>query len=134
MRISKSYSFDAAHYLFNPEWSHEDNVSTFGKCATLHGHTYTLEVEVEGVVDFRTGMVLNYFHIDDVVKPIIETLDHKLLNDVFPTLITTAENMVQDLANTIATELKKHYAGRHVSLTSVTLSETPKTRATWRAR
>lgn len=130
MRISKQYSFDAAHQLYVPDLSDEENFSAFGKCARLHGHTYTLEVEVAGEVNPRTGMVMNYFNIDKVVKPIVDMLDHRNLNDHFDVL-TTAENMVREIAHTIASALMIHFEGRWTALSKVTLSETPKTKATW---
>ena len=65
--ISKSYSFDAAHKLDLPECTIDENLAMFGKCNKLHGHTYTLTVEVSGRIDPKTGMILNYFDLDKII-------------------------------------------------------------------
>ena len=41
--VSKEFTFDAAHHLFNYE----------GKCKSLHGHTYHLQIAVSGYLDER---------------------------------------------------------------------------------
>ena len=88
--VTKIFKFDAAHFL--PEHS--------GKCAELHGHTYRLEVTVArkdgGLVadGSSAGMVLDFGDLKAIVqREIIEKVDHKMLNDIFP-FRTTAENMV----------------------------------------
>ena len=130
--ISKSYSFDAAHQLYRNDWDEGMNLDVFGKCARLHGHTYTLEVTVEGKVDPETGMILNYFDLDKVVKPIVDhDLDHKDLNKVFVGMLTTAENMVADIANNLDLILNDRYPDSNFYLVKVSLSETPKTTAVW---
>lgn len=128
--ISKAYSFDSAHQLVRPDWSQEKNQEVFGKCYNEHGHTYRLEVEVSGDIDPVTGMILNYFLLDKIVKPIVEQLDHKHLNFIFKE-ITTAENMVGEIAGWIDSDLAERYD--NIFLRKVTLQETPKTRAVWHA-
>lgn len=128
--ISKQYSFDAAHQLYDHNESEEWNQNTFGKCAQLHGHTYNLEVEVTGNVSEDTGMVLNYFDLDEIVKPIVESLDHKNLNDVFSGL-TTAERMVAEIATQIRKAILAKFPDIWIELTKITLQETPKTKAVW---
>lgn len=88
--VTKIFKFDAAHFL--PEHS--------GKCADLHGHTYRLEVTVArkdgGLVaeGSSAGMVIDFSDLKAIVqREIIEKVDHKMLNDIFP-FRTTAENMV----------------------------------------
>jgi len=82
MRISKSFTFDAAHRL--PDYE--------GKCANLHGHTYTLEVVVEGDVNPASGMVMDFGLLKDVVKTVLENYDHAYLNDLMHN--PTAENII----------------------------------------
>jgi len=130
--ISKSYSFDSAHRLENPDWTQEENEAIFGKCFSKHGHTYKLTVEVAAVLDTETGMVLNYFDLDKIVKPIVETLDHEDLNKIFRNELggrTTAENMVREIRDRIEVYLEDRHPT--VTLQSVTLQETPKTTAKW---
>ena len=125
--ISKSYDFDAAHMLDNDMCTINENLAMFGKCNNLHGHTYKLTVEVSGEIDVATGMVLNYFTLDEVVKPIVDReLDHSYLNEVFPEILTTAENILMEIGKRLALKLP-----HNVKLQSITLQETPKTTAKW---
>ncbi len=124
--ISKQYSFDSAHKLDLPKCTVAENHAMFGKCNRLHGHTYTLTVEVGGTVDPDTGMILNYFDLDAFMKPYVDDkLDHRYLNEVFIGMLTTAENMAARIAIDIIELLDRTTKG--VYLQSVTLSETPKT-------
>ncbi len=131
--ISKWYSFDAAHQLWNPDLSGMQNLEAFGKCANPHGHTYSLDVTIQGPVEQETGMILNYFDLDKVVKPLVDGhLDHRDLNTVFEGMLTTAENMVDKIADMINMALFERY-GEEIDfyLSMVALSETPKTSAVW---
>lgn len=126
--ISKQYTFDSRHQLVRDDWTLELNDKVFGKCYRKHGHTYTLTVEITGEVEPVTGMILNYFDLDRVVKPYVDgTLDHRNLNEVFSGMLTTAENMVKEIAKQLQGLL------HNIKLHSVTLSETPKTTAKWTA-
>ena len=131
--ISKQYTFDSAHQLDLPECTVDENHAMFGKCNRLHGHTYYLTVEITGSIDPETGMILNYFDLDEFMKPYVDdVLDHRFMNDVFPGLLTTAENMSEAIAISVAARLKRA-VGDHVYVKSITLSETPKTTAKWQA-
>ena len=128
--ISKIYTFDSAHMLDDIECTINENLAMFGKCNRLHGHTYTLTVGVTAPVEPRTGMVLNYFELDNIVKPIVDgELDHRYLNDVFPDILTTAENMVIKIGEIIALRLPDN-----IQLDHIILQETPKTTARWEPR
>jgi 6-pyruvoyltetrahydropterin/6-carboxytetrahydropterin synthase len=83
--IATEYEFCAAHYLpFVPEHH---------KCRRLHGHNYKLRVIVSGEVN-EQGMVLDFFDVDAVVKPLLDGLvDHRCLNDVEGLENPTAENI-----------------------------------------
>jgi 6-pyruvoyltetrahydropterin/6-carboxytetrahydropterin synthase len=72
--LVKTLSFDAAHCLPSLPEGH--------KCRRLHGHTFVVEVAVEGEVDPQTGMVRDYAEISDAAQPVIEQLDHRYLNDI----------------------------------------------------
>ncbi|MCA0363689.1 MAG: 6-carboxytetrahydropterin synthase [Bacteroidetes bacterium] len=91
--------FNAAHKIYNPEWSEEKNLEVFGKCsyANYHGHNYEMEVKVTGEIDPRTGYVYDLKILSELLKAeIVELFDHKNLNldiPVFKDLIPTAENI-----------------------------------------
>jgi 6-pyruvoyltetrahydropterin/6-carboxytetrahydropterin synthase len=100
MRISifRRAHFNAAHRLFNPDWSDEKNWEIFGKCnnPNYHGHNYELEVKVTGEIDPETGYVMNLKDLKDIIKKEIEDkFDHKNLNlDIpeFKNKLTSTEN------------------------------------------
>lgn len=133
--ISKTYQFDAAHKLVNPDWSPERNGQVYGKCARLHGHTYQLTVELFGDV-MRDGMILNYFALDDIIKPWLYDddtgPDHNYLNEIFPDIITTSEKMVDTMAGIIQNLMEAEIElPDDLSLSRLLLKETPKTEAVW---
>jgi len=74
MIIYKQFSFDSAHYLPNVPVGH--------KCKELHGHTYHLTIFAEGRVLKKEGWVLDFSDLKSVVNPVIDMIDHKLLNDI----------------------------------------------------
>lgn len=83
MRLCREFFFDAAHYI--PDYK--------GKCEKLHGHTYRLEVVIEGGVK-KDGMVIDFVKMKDIVEEaVIEKLDHQALNDLFEK--PTAEHILQ---------------------------------------
>ena len=98
--VTRRLRFNAAHRVFNPAFSDEENERTFGKCnnPNWHGHNYTLEVSVEGETDEGTGYVLDLSRLNDIVeKNVIRLVDHKNFNlDVafMHGIIPTAENIV----------------------------------------
>jgi len=80
----------SSHILSNPEMSEQWNLDTFGKChQSIHGHNFRCEIWLEGQIDKDTGMVVNF----NEIKKIIDSLDHKHLNDVVD-FIPTVENLV----------------------------------------
>jgi 6-pyruvoyltetrahydropterin/6-carboxytetrahydropterin synthase len=81
--ITRIEHFNAAHRLFNPEWSHEQNEEVFGKCANenWHGHNFELHVTIKGYPNPDTGFVYDVKRLSTIVNEhIIEKLDHKNLN------------------------------------------------------
>ena len=106
MKVIKKFTFDAAHHL--PNYN--------GKCKQLHGHTYHLEVIVEGTVNPDTGMIVDFSLLKHIViSKALDYLDHKLLNDVIPN--PTAENT----AVWIHDKISKHIGG----VITLRLWETP---------
>ena len=85
MRIVKSMSFDAAHYL-----DHDLEERPY---ARLHGHSFTMEVVVEGEPDAATGWVVDFGEVDDALAELREMLDHRLLNEVEGLERPTLENI-----------------------------------------
>lgn len=69
MTISKEFRFEASHIL--PKHP--------GKCSRLHGHSWRLEVTVQGSVHHDSGFVMDYGQLSAKVNPLIEELDHRHL-------------------------------------------------------
>ena len=95
--VSRRESFNAAHQLYDPALSDEQNRDVFGKCMNLHGHNYMLDVAVAGEISPETGYVMDLKRLSDLVcKEIIQHVDHRNLNTDVPWLagrIPTAENL-----------------------------------------
>ena len=98
--IIRRLQFNAAHRVFNPAMSDEENQATFGKCnnPNWHGHNYTLDVSVTGPVDERTGYVIDLAMVKAIVeREVVSKVDHKNLNldvDFMRGIIPTTENIV----------------------------------------
>ena len=82
MAVCRKFKFDAAHFL--PDYE--------GKCKNLHGHTWYLEVEVEGEVNKSSGFVIDFATLQEIVRPLLDVLDHHCLNDIMTN--PTCENLV----------------------------------------
>ncbi len=98
--ITRKASFSAAHRLFNPELSDNENCEIYNKCNNYwgHGHNYTLEVTVCGIPNPKTGYLIDLKILKKIInEEIIEKVDHKHLNidvDMFKGVITSLENII----------------------------------------
>lgn len=97
--VSRKEHFNAAHRLYNPQWTFEKNDAVFGKCnnPNYHGHNYELIVTVIGEPDAETGYVYDMKLLSDLIRDnILKHFDHKNLNldtSYFKTTNPTAENI-----------------------------------------
>ncbi|MFZ4613920.1 MAG: 6-carboxytetrahydropterin synthase QueD, partial [Bacteroidia bacterium] len=74
MKIYKEFTFDSAHYLPNVEEGHP--------CKRMHGHTYKLRIWIKGKIDEEKGWLVDFGDIKKIIKPLVESLDHRCLNDI----------------------------------------------------
>jgi len=111
MEIYKDFSFDSAHFLPNVPDGH--------KCKNMHGHTYKLRVFVKGAPDPHFGWIMDFKELKDIINPLIDQLDHKLLNDISGLENSTAENITIWIWNKIKPLLPL--------LSKIELYETPTT-------
>ena len=85
--LTRIEHFNAAHKLYNPNWSKEKNDEVFGKCANenWHGHNFELYVTIKGEPDPDTGFIYDAKKLGALVnEKILEKLDHRNLNvDVY---------------------------------------------------
>ncbi|CAN5320459.1 6-carboxytetrahydropterin synthase [soil metagenome] len=97
--VSRKEHFNAAHRLFNPDWTNEKNDSVFGKCnnPNFHGHNYDLIVTLIGEPEPTTGYVFDLKDLSDLINEnVLKKFDHKNLNldsAYFKNLNPTAENI-----------------------------------------
>ena len=81
--VCRKEHFNAAHRLYNPKWTKEQNCEVFGVCANehFHGHNFELIVTAKGVPNPDTGFVIDMKKLGRIIKTYItEVLDHKNLN------------------------------------------------------
>lgn len=81
--ITRKLHFNAAHKLYNEDWSEEKNQSVFGKCANRnwHGHNFDLYVTVKGTPDPDTGFVIDLKKLKEIVEEYaVDLMDHRNLN------------------------------------------------------
>lgn len=113
--VFRQERFNAAHRLYNKEWSDEQNDRIFGKCnnPNFHGHNYTLYVKLVGEVDPDTGYVFDVKVLSDIIKEnIIRKFDHKNLNldtEEFKNLNPTAENIAVVIYNILREKIEDKF-------------------------
>jgi 6-pyruvoyltetrahydropterin/6-carboxytetrahydropterin synthase len=86
--ITRRYHFESAHYLPNVPEGH--------KCKRMHGHNYELLVTCDGGYykpGGDVGWVIDFWDLDKIVQPLIDTIDHRCLNDIEGLENPTAENI-----------------------------------------
>ena len=97
--VCRQEHFNAAHRVFNKNWSKEENLAVFGKCAyeNFHGHNYELVVKLTGQVNEETGYLIDLKEVSSIInEEVLEPFDHKNLNldcVEFADKVPSAENM-----------------------------------------
>jgi 6-pyruvoyltetrahydropterin/6-carboxytetrahydropterin synthase len=74
MRLVQEFRFEAAHRLPKVPEGH--------KCSRLHGHSFKVEIGLVGTVNPETGWVIDFGDVEEIVRPVRETLDHHYLNEI----------------------------------------------------
>lgn len=115
MEISRTFDFSAAHALPASGEGH--------KCRVQHGHNFTLEVAVRGNPDPQRGWVVDFGEIKRAVAPVLEALDHRMLNEIPGLENPTSENLVRWIWARLSPALP--------GLARITVGETPQTRCTY---
>jgi 6-pyruvoyltetrahydropterin/6-carboxytetrahydropterin synthase len=125
--LTRVEHFNAAHKLYNPNWTKEQNENVFGKCANAnwHGHNYELYITVKGRPNADTGFVFDVKELSRIINQyVIEQLDHKNLNEDVSFMkgqLCSTEN----LAIAIWQQLQPHLPAG-VQLHGIKLYETPR--------
>jgi 6-pyruvoyltetrahydropterin/6-carboxytetrahydropterin synthase len=131
VRLISGAHFSAAHRLYRPDWDDARNQRVFDKCNNPHGHghTYELEVAVEGDIDPETGYVMDFGDLKRVVHgSVVSRLDRRHLNHDVPFL-----SGVNPTAENIAVAIWKELAGKvaPARLVRVTLAETARNKVVY---
>ena len=125
--LTRLEHFNAAHKLYNPNWTPEKNEAMFGKCANenWHGHNYDLFVTIKGQVNEETGFLFDVKKLSELIKVhVLEKLDHKNLNidvDFMRGKMCSTENLAKAIWQQLAPHLPEE-----VKLHCIKLYETPR--------
>jgi 6-pyruvoyltetrahydropterin/6-carboxytetrahydropterin synthase len=116
--LTRIEHFNAAHRLYNPAWSPEQNETVFGKCANQnwHGHNYELYVTVKGLPNPGTGFLYDVKKLSVIIRDkVIEKIDHRNLNidvDFMQGKMCSTENLAVGIWNELVphlpSEIKLH--------------------------
>ncbi len=87
MEIFKEISIEAAHWLPNVPEGH--------KCRRMHGHSFRIEIHVEGALDEKLGWVMDFADLKDAFRTVEDQLDHRCLNEVEGLENPTSENLAR---------------------------------------
>jgi 6-pyruvoyltetrahydropterin/6-carboxytetrahydropterin synthase len=129
--VNRKAHFNAAHRLYNNDWTDDRNAKIFGKCANpnYHGHNYELIVSVTGEIHRDTGFVMDMKILKKIIQEEIEDqFDHKNLNEEvleFKTINPTAENISVIIWNKLRNKIDSKLD------LSITLYETPRNFVTY---
>ena len=106
---TRKFTFSAGHRYWRDEWTAEENARVFGHLTVAHGHNYVLEVTVRGLIDLRTGMVMDLAELKRLVgEAVIARFDHADLNRDALFLsgsVPTTENLVRAVWDLLAPKL-----------------------------
>lgn len=128
--VSRKEHFNAAHKLYNPNWSEEKNVEVFGPCANAnwHGHNFELITTVKGLPDPETGFVVDLKQLSTLIREeVVDKLDHKNLNvdvDFMLGKMASCENLIIEIWKILAPKVDE--ITPQGQLHSLKLYETPR--------
>ncbi len=111
--VTRRERFNAAHKLWNHDWSDEKNHEVFGKCANpnWHGHNYEIHVTIKGEPAPDTGYCMDLKVLSKILKEhVVEPLDHKNLNLDVPWMkgkMASTEILIIEIWNQIFEPIKK---------------------------
>jgi len=117
MKVSvfRKEHFNAAHRLYNPEWTDNKNDEIFGKCnnPNWHGHNYELVVRLTGTPNPETGYVYDMKKLSGLIKEnVLNRFDHRNLNldvEEFKNLNPTAENIAITIWNILRSKIENEF-------------------------
>ncbi len=130
VRLSKRYSFPAAHRLHSPALTAEENRATYGKCNNPlgHGHNYEIELTVRGPLDEVTGRVVDLAALDALAeREILAPFRYRNLNEEVPLfrgVVPTTENLAREVDRRLRAAWPETFTGASPVLEKVRIWET----------
>ena len=120
--VTVESGFSSGHYLRNYR----------GKCENPHGHNYKVRLTLRGKELDSAGLLLDFKMLKQVMRPVIERIDHQMLNDLepFTELNPSAENLARYFYDETNRQLSEMTGGR-VAVKDCTIWETDTTTATY---
>ncbi len=120
--VTVESGFSSGHYLRNYR----------GKCENPHGHNYKVRVTLAGVELDAAGLLLDFKLLKQVMRPVIDRIDHQMLNELepFTVLNPSAENIAKFFNDETNQQLAEMTSGR-VRVKECTIWETDTTTATY---
>ena len=120
--VTVERGFASGHFLRNYK----------GKCENPHGHNYKVRITLRGETLDRAGLLLDFKDLKQVMRPLIERIDHQMLNDIAPftEINPSAENLARFFYEETNKQLSEMTGGR-VSVKDCTIYETDTTTATY---
>jgi 6-pyruvoyltetrahydropterin/6-carboxytetrahydropterin synthase len=115
-RLTKDFRFEAAQTLPNVPATH--------KCGRMHGHSFLVEISVEGEVNPATGWIYDHAEISRSMNPLVDQLDHAYLNEIPGLENPTIELMAHWLWQKLSPQLP--------GLAEIVIHETPSARCSYR--
>ncbi len=101
-----------------------------GKCESLHGHNFTVEVTVAGAELNGQDLLLDFRILKEWTENILDGLDHRFLNEIPP--FQGRNPSSENIARFVFDEMKKKLAGTSLTVSKVTVRESDTARATYR--
>jgi len=120
--VTVDAGFSSGHYLRNYR----------GKCENPHGHNYKVQVTLQGKELDEAGLLLDFKLLKQVLRPVVEYLDHQMINDLEP--FTTLNPSAENLAKYFFDETNKQLAGMtggRVTVKNSTIFETESSSAVY---
>lgn len=92
-------------------------------CSRMHGHSFKIILTLVGDLDPKIGWVIDYNDIQAAMKPLLEQIDHRVLNEV--------EGLENPTSELLAVWLYERARKVLPELTKVTIAETPLTECSY---
>lgn len=120
--VTVERGFSSGHFLRNYK----------GKCENPHGHNYKVRITLRGEALDHAGLLLDFRDLKQVMRPVIDRLDHQMINDIepFTAINPSAENLAKYFYEETNRQLEEMTGGR-VRVKDCTIYETDTTTATY---